>query len=88
MPTTFVIITLVWMTGLLAASVWAILRAHTSMARLLALDTAALLLVALMALIAHVGRRPFLLDTALMLALIAFVGTLAAARFYSDGRLF
>ncbi|NJN18901.1 MAG: pH regulation protein F [Oscillochloris sp.] len=88
MPTLFLILALIWISLLLGASVWATLRAQTPMSRLLALDTMAIILIALLSLIAHVEERPYMLDSALMLALLAFVGTLAAARFYSEGRPF
>lgn len=88
MPFVFVVVALVWTSALLGASVWRALRARTPMMRLLAIDTGAIILIALLGLIAHIDERPYLLDSALMIALIAFVGTLAAARFYNEGRPF
>lgn len=88
MPTFFVIIALLWTTMLLAASVWAVLRAKAPLRRLLALDTVTIILVAMLALAAHAGGRSYLLDSALLIALIAFVGTLAAAHYHSEGRPF
>lgn len=88
MPMPFLIVALIWTTVLLAASAWAVLRARSVMMRLLAIDTGTIILIALLALIAHMDERPYLLDSALMVALIAFAGTLAAARFYDEGRPF
>jgi len=52
-----------------------------------ALDTLTLVLVALLVLYAASGRSPYLLDAALVLALLSFVGTLAAARYFGERRI-
>jgi multicomponent Na+:H+ antiporter subunit F len=56
--------------------------------RILALDTLTLILVAFLALSADAADESYALDAALILALLSFVGTLAAARYYSRGSLF
>jgi multicomponent Na+:H+ antiporter subunit F len=78
----------VWMTVLLAVSVAAVIRLPTTAGRILALDTLTLILVALLVLYADAERSPYYLDAALILALLAFMGTVAAARYYGDRRLF
>ncbi len=77
-----------WMTGLLAVTVVLVIRARSAMARILALDTVTLILTALLILYADANRSPHYLDAALMLALLSFVGTLGAARYHSEGKVF
>lgn len=64
------------------------LRARSITARILAIDTTALLVIALLVLFSYWQGVPYYLDAALVLALLGFVGTLAAARFHGEGRLF
>jgi multisubunit Na+/H+ antiporter MnhF subunit len=47
-----------------------------------------MLVSALLASFAHTQNSPYALDAALVLAALAFVGTIAAARFYGTGSLF
>lgn len=78
----------IWMTGLLAVSVAAVIRIRSTAGRILALDTLVLVLVALLVLYASANRSPYYLDAALILSLLAFVGTLAAARYHGERRIF
>jgi multicomponent Na+:H+ antiporter subunit F len=77
-----------WMTVLLAVTVVLVIRARSAMTRILALDTVTLILTALLILYADLNRSSHYLDAALMLALLSFIGTLAAARYHSEGRVF
>lgn len=77
-----------WMTVLLGASVVAVIRVSSTSGRILALDTLTLVLVALLVLYADATRSPYYLDVALILSLLAFVGTLAAARYYGERKIF
>ena len=77
-----------WMTVLLAVSVAAVIRLPTTASRILALDTLTLILVALLVLYADVRDSPYFLDAALILALLAFLGTVAAARYHGERRIF
>ena len=77
-----------WLAVLLAATIAAIGRARTTAERLVALDTAVLVLIGLLGLVAAETRRPYALDTALALALLSFVATLAGARYLGDRRPF
>jgi multicomponent Na+:H+ antiporter subunit F len=81
-------IALAWTTLLLVVSAVLVIRAGSLMVRVLALDTFTLIQVALLVLFAHLTSSVYYLDAALLLALLAFVGTLAAARYYSEGRMF
>lgn len=77
-----------WMTVLLAVAVVAVIRVSETAGRILALDALTLILVALLVLYGVANRSAYYLDAALILALLAFVGTLAAARYYGERRIF
>jgi multisubunit Na+/H+ antiporter MnhF subunit len=81
-------VTLVWATGLVGISVGSLVTAPSAIKRILVLDTLTLILVAVLALFTAAQRVPYYLDAALVLALLSFVGTLAAARYYGEGRVF
>ena len=78
----------VWMTVLLAVGVAQVIRLRTTAARILALDTLTLILVALLVVYSDYQRTPYYLDAALILALLAFIGTLVAARYHGERRIF
>lgn len=77
-----------WMALLLGTCVVLVSRAATASQRILALDTLSIVLIGLLALVAGEDRRPYALDAALALALLSFIATLAAARYYADRRPF
>ena len=77
-----------WMTVLLAVAVVAVIRVSETAGRILALDVLTIILVALLVLYGDANRSAYYLDAALILALLAFVGTLAAARYYGERRIF
>ncbi|MGH2618628.1 MAG: monovalent cation/H+ antiporter complex subunit F [Thermomicrobiales bacterium] len=77
----------IWMTVLLAATVVLAIRARLAAERILAIDALTLVLVALLVLYAAAIRQPYYLDAALALALVSFVGTVAAARRLAAGRV-
>jgi multicomponent Na+:H+ antiporter subunit F len=77
-----------WMTVLLVVSTILIIRARSVLSRVLALDMAILVLIALLVLFSDANRVAFYLDAALMLALLSVVATIAAARYHATGRLF
>ncbi len=77
-----------WMTVLLAVSVAAVIKIQSTAGRILALDMLTLILVALLVLYADANRSPYYLDAALILALLAFVGTVAAARYHGQRKIF
>ena len=73
-----------WMTVLLATSVVLVIRAPSVLSRILSLDMALLILVALLVLLSATLRVAYFLDAALALALLSFVTTLAAARYHAE----
>ncbi len=76
------------MTVLLVVSVLAVIWIRSTAGRILALDTLTLILVALLVLFVDAFRTPFFLDAALVLSLLAFLGTLAAARYHGERKIF
>lgn len=78
----------VWMTVLLVVSVVAVIRLRSTAGRILALDTVTLILVALLVLYADANRSPYYMDAALVLSLLAFVATLALARYHGERSIF
>jgi multicomponent Na+:H+ antiporter subunit F len=78
----------IWLTVLMVACAVLLLRARSLGSRVLALDTLVLLLVGLLVLWSNSEGVPYFLDAALVLSVLAFLGTLAAARFYGEGRMF
>jgi len=82
----YVVVT--WMTVLLTVGVVATIKLPSTGGRILALDTLTLILTALLVLYGTAERTSYYLDVALVLALLAFVGTLAAARYYGERKIF
>ncbi len=77
-----------WLALLIGVGVVLTLRAPRIPLRILGLDVVTTLLVGLLALFAGGRNSANYLDAALVLALLAFVGTLAAARYDAEGRIF
>lgn len=77
-----------WLGLLLGAIIIQVVGAKTPMGRILAFDTLSLILVSLLALFALFRGSVYYLDAALVLALLSFMGTLAAARYHSQGSFF
>lgn len=77
-----------WMAMLMAVVVIVVVRASSPLVRLLALDTVTLLLVALLVLYSDSRGVPWYLDAAVILALLAVISTIAAARWHSEGKVF
>ena len=85
---TLIDITLVWLVVLLGACAVRVVGARSSVSRILALDTLALVLIGLLVLFSASRDVAYFLDAALILAILGFVATLAAARYHGRGRLF
>lgn len=81
-------VAVVWLTALVLVCAVLLLRARSIGTRVLALDTLVLLLVGVLVLWSDSRGVPYFLDAALALSLLAFIGTLATARFYGEGRIF
>lgn len=78
----------VWMSVLLVVSVLAVVRVPSTAGRILALDSLTLILVAILVLFVDAFRTQYFVDAALVLALLAFVGSLAAARYHGERKIF
>lgn len=78
-------VAIVWMTLLVAAVAAMAVRPLPALARALAVDALAMLLVGLLAVLAYARGTTAFLDIALALALLASLGTLAAARYHRRG---
>ena len=78
----------VWMTVLLSVGVVAVIGISSTSGRILALDMLTLILVVLLVLYGDAEGTTHYLDAALILALLAFTGTLAAARYYAERKIF
>ena len=85
MPTPLIVIALVWVTLLIVAGGLALLRARDVAQRVIAFDMLAVLVIAQLALLCYLRGQPYYLDAAVALALLSFVGTVAAARYLSAG---
>jgi multicomponent Na+:H+ antiporter subunit F len=81
-------VAVLWMAVLGIGAGAKVLLAPTAGGRILALDTLIVVLIGLLVLWSNAEGVAYFMDAALMLAVLAFIGTLAAARFNSDGKLF
>ena len=73
---------MIWSAILFGITAFLVLRAKTGLARLLSLDTLTLILIAFLILFVHANRAVYYLDAVLVLALLSFISTLAAAWYY------
>jgi multicomponent Na+:H+ antiporter subunit F len=78
----------IWLSGLVIVCALTVLRARSTASRILALDTLVLILIGLLVLWSDAEGVPYFLDAALVLSVLGFAGTLAAARFHGEGRIF
>lgn len=78
----------IWLAILVFACMLLLLRARTPARRIIALDALVLVLVGLLVLHSAAEGVHYFLDAALMLAVLGFVATIAAARYYGDEELF
>jgi multicomponent Na+:H+ antiporter subunit F len=81
-------VAVVWLAVLLGVVVIRLARAGSIGERILALDLLTLVLIGLLAVAAGEDQRSYALDAALALALLSFVATLAAARYYESRKPF
>jgi multisubunit Na+/H+ antiporter MnhF subunit len=73
---------------LLVASTYRIWRGNNPAERLQAVDTATTILIGIIVLLALVQGTSMLVDVGIALAALGFVGTLAIARYLSEGKVF
>lgn len=74
-------------TCLLVAIVVFAIRTPSNAVRILALDAMTLMLVAVLVLFAASRQEPYFMDAALALAIMSFVGVVAASRRLAAGRI-
>ncbi len=79
---------MVWMAGLLCICIGIVIRTPSAIVRILTFDALTLVIVALLILYSTTTESSFYLDAALMLALVSFISTIAAARYYSERKVF
>ena len=77
-----------WMIVLLVVIASAVIRPRSTASRIMALDTLTLILVAVLVLYAAANRSSYYMDAAVVLSLVAFVGTLVFARYHGERRIF
>lgn len=78
-------ISVIWLGLLIVASMVLLVRGRTPGTRIVALDTIVLVLVGLLVVHSAAEETTYFLDAALMLAMLGFAATIAAARYYGDG---
>jgi multisubunit Na+/H+ antiporter MnhF subunit len=78
----------VWMAGLMSVAVVLVVKEQSALVRVLALDMVTLLLVAFLVLYSDSRQVSYYMDAALVLALLSFAATIAAARYHSEGQIF
>jgi len=78
----------VWMTALLCVCLVMVVRAKSALTRILALDAVTLVLVALLVIYSATTGKGYYIDAAILLALLSFISTVAAARYHSERRIF
>lgn len=81
-------VAIAWLAVLLGVTVVRLAVAGTTGQRILALDLLTLVLIGLLALAAGEDQRSYALDAGLALALLSFVATLAACKYYENRRPF
>lgn len=81
-------VAIAWLAVLLGVTVVRLAAASTTGQRILALDLLTLVLIGLLALTAGEDQRSYALDAALALALLSFVATLAACKYYENRKPF
>ncbi|MGI9252636.1 MAG: monovalent cation/H+ antiporter complex subunit F [Thermomicrobiales bacterium] len=77
-----------WVVMLLAVVIAAMIGARSAMTKVLMLDTVTLMLATLLILYSDSLNSPYYVDGALALALLSFIGTIAAAHYHGDRRVF
>jgi multicomponent Na+:H+ antiporter subunit F len=85
MPDAILLPALVWVTLLLVGGGLALLRARDVLQRVIAFDTLAALVIALLAMLSYLQDVGYYLDAAVALALLSFTATVAAARYLGSG---
>ncbi len=77
-----------WVALLLVVCVAIMLRSRSGLVRVLALDTMTLMFITMLVLFSDSRSVSWYLDTALVLAMLSFISTVAATRYYAEGKIF
>ena len=85
MPRLILALALIWVTLLLVAGGLALVRARDVLQRVVAFDSLAALVIALLAMLSYLRDVGYYLDAAVALALLSFTATVAAARYLASG---
>lgn len=85
MPRLILAVALIWVTLLLVAGGLALVRARDVLQRVVAFDSLAALVIALLAMLSYLRDVGYYLDAAVALALLSFTATVAAARYLASG---
>ncbi len=88
MPPLLFNLALIWLAAIVLITIISVIRAESLLSRLLAADMLTLILVAVLVLFAQREGSAYYLDAALILALLSFVGVIAAGRYYRSGSPF
>lgn len=83
-----IVLAMVVLVMLLAACSYRVVRGPSPSDRLQATDTITTVLIGIIVVLVLVQESAFLIDVGIALAAFAFVGTVAIARYLSEGRLF
>ena len=84
--TTWIILSAHLLMALVAA--WHVWRGENNIARLTALDLASTLTLAVLILISILTKNSIFMDTAIALAALSYLSTVALAKFISDQKVF
>ena len=74
--------------GLLAVVLWKVWRGDNIIDRLMGADLLGTLTLAVLVLLALIGRDSIYIDVALGLAALGFIGTIALAKYVADEQVF
>lgn len=84
--TLWIVLTLHLLMGVIV--VWRVWRGENSVARLMGLDLASTLTLAVLILVAMLQQNSIYIDVAIALAALSYITTVAIARFISDHKVF
>jgi multisubunit Na+/H+ antiporter MnhF subunit len=73
---------------LIAITTWFIWRSENIINRLISLELLGTLVLAVLVLVAIINGQPLLIDVALGLAALGFIGMVAVARYIADQQMF
>jgi multisubunit Na+/H+ antiporter MnhF subunit len=79
---------MIWMTGLLCVCIGMVIKTNSAIVRILGVDALTLVLIAQLILYSITTETSYYLDAALLLALMSFISTVVAARYYGEHKVF